>query len=68
MKVLVNILSQSEGSISKLYLGKNCIKDEGVRVLSGHLSESTSVIAIDLSSNNLSQVGARDLFKALETN
>jgi Ran GTPase-activating protein (RanGAP) involved in mRNA processing and transport len=52
----------AEDRFSKLYLGKNNIKDEGVKVLSSYLSHSTSLVSLDLTSNSVGPDGARSLF------
>ena len=65
-RLLLSLVLQ--GTLKHLDLTNNALGDPGIKALSASLAGPCPLISLNLSSNNLTPLGAAPLFKALRTN
>ena len=66
-KKIVELLSDEKCTLAKLNISNNHIGDEGCTILSQGISKNNSLIALNLSSNNILNTGIISLAKSLKS-
>lgn len=65
---LCSIIIDPKYYISHLELNRNPLGDEGIIVLMHGIKRSKSIIKLNLSSTNITAIGAKRIFRALRNN